>query len=216
MESALSKGGVAMNRKTIKISEKRQITIPQKYYEELGFTNEAECLMRGNEIVLRPVKTVSGGEFAEQILADLIAKGSSNDELLAAFGAADIDSALAARNADNLPAARTGEVAVLPVAQAGEEALERGVFPAARFDVARVRPEQRPDQRHVRQRTKCGHPRRKVAAPESAHEHQHNRKNEQPFVKGICSVASVHEPPQRIAQLLKHVTAPCISYEIIC
>ena len=70
MESALSKGGVAMNRKTIKISEKRQITIPQKYYEKLGFTNEAECLMRGNEIVLRPVKTVSGGEFAEQILAD--------------------------------------------------------------------------------------------------------------------------------------------------
>ena len=44
MESALSKGGVAMNRKTIKISEKRQITIPQKYYEELGFTNEAESL----------------------------------------------------------------------------------------------------------------------------------------------------------------------------
>ena len=43
MESALSKGGVAMNRKTIKISEKRQITIPQKYYEKLGFTNEAEC-----------------------------------------------------------------------------------------------------------------------------------------------------------------------------
>ena len=87
MESALSKGGVAMNRKTIKISEKRQITIPQKYYEKLGFTNEAECLMRGNEIVLRPVKTVSGGEFAEQILADLIAKGLSNDELLAAFKA---------------------------------------------------------------------------------------------------------------------------------
>lgn len=87
MESSLSKGGVAMNRKTIKISEKRQITIPQKYYEELGFTNEAECLMRGNEIVLRPVKTVSGGEFAEQILADLIAKGLSNDELLAAFKA---------------------------------------------------------------------------------------------------------------------------------
>ena len=85
METALSKGGTAMNRKTIKISEKRQITIPQKYYEELGFTSEAECLVRGNEIILRPVKAVSGGEFAEQILADLIAKGLSNDELLAAF-----------------------------------------------------------------------------------------------------------------------------------
>lgn len=87
MEAATSKGGAAMNRKTIKISEKRQITIPQKYYEELGFTNEAECLVRGNEIVLRPVRTVSGGEFAEQILADLIAKGLYNDELLVAFKA---------------------------------------------------------------------------------------------------------------------------------
>ena len=31
--------------------------------------------------------TACGGEFAEQILADLIAKGLSNDELLAAFKA---------------------------------------------------------------------------------------------------------------------------------
>ena len=87
METALGRGGAAMNRKTIKISEKRQITIPQKYYEELGFSNEAECLVRGNEIILRPVKAVSGGEFAEQILADLISKGISGSELLDAFRA---------------------------------------------------------------------------------------------------------------------------------
>ena len=131
------------------------------------------------------------------------------DELLAAFGAADIDAPFSARDTDDLTAARTGEIPVLPVAEPCEKALEGSVFPAARFNVARVDPEHRPDQRHVRQRTECGHPRRKVAAPESAHEHQHNRKNEQPFVKGICSVASVHEPPQRVAKLLKHVTAPC-------
>ena len=44
MESSLSKGGVAMNRKTIKISEKRQITIPQKYYEKLGLNFEIKAL----------------------------------------------------------------------------------------------------------------------------------------------------------------------------
>ena len=79
MGTAAVKGGGAMNRKTIRISEKRQLTIPQKFFEALGFTTEAECILRGNEIVLRPVKEQGGGEFAEQILADLIKQGLSGD-----------------------------------------------------------------------------------------------------------------------------------------
>lgn len=84
METAV-KGGSPMNRKTIRISEKRQLTIPQKFFEALGFSTEAECILRGNEIVLRPVKEQGGGEFAEQILADLIAQGFSSDQLLTEF-----------------------------------------------------------------------------------------------------------------------------------
>ena len=84
METAV-KGGNPMNRKTIRISEKRQLTIPQKFFEALGFSTEAECIMRGNEIVLRPVREQGGGEFAEQILADLIAQGFSGDQLLTEF-----------------------------------------------------------------------------------------------------------------------------------
>jgi hypothetical protein len=41
--------------------------------------------MRGGELIIRPIKTVSGGEFAEQILAELIAEGLSGDELLSKF-----------------------------------------------------------------------------------------------------------------------------------
>lgn len=41
--------------------------------------------MRGNELVIRPVKEQSGGEFAEQILADLISQGYSGNELLEKF-----------------------------------------------------------------------------------------------------------------------------------
>ena len=41
--------------------------------------------MRGNELVIRPAKTNTGGEFAEQILADLIAQGYSGNELLDHF-----------------------------------------------------------------------------------------------------------------------------------
>ena len=77
-----TKGNFNMDRKLISISSKRQITIPQKFFEMLQFTDEAECVVRGNELVIRPARTNSGGEFAEHILAELIAKGFSGDELL--------------------------------------------------------------------------------------------------------------------------------------
>ena len=74
-----------MNRKVLSISSKRQITIPQKFYQALGFGDEAECIVRGDELIIRPIKTAAGGEFAEQILTDLIKKGLSGEELLAEF-----------------------------------------------------------------------------------------------------------------------------------
>lgn len=78
-------GRVPMEIKKVSISPKRQITIPQKFFTILGFGTEAECIMRGNELVLRPVRTNTGGEFAEQILADLIAHGYDGNELLERF-----------------------------------------------------------------------------------------------------------------------------------
>jgi len=79
------RGGTKMNRKVLSISSKRQITIPQKFYQALGFADEAECVLHGDELIIRPVKTVSGGEFAEQILAELIAEGLSGEVLLSRF-----------------------------------------------------------------------------------------------------------------------------------
>ena len=72
-------------KKIVSISSKRQITIPQNFYSALGFTNEAECIIRGNELVIRPARQASGGEFAEMILSDLIAQGLNGEELLARF-----------------------------------------------------------------------------------------------------------------------------------
>ena len=77
--------GSPVQKKKIRISEKRQITIPQKFFESLGFSTEAECILRGNELVLRPIREKSGGEFSEEILADLIAQGFSGEALLSAF-----------------------------------------------------------------------------------------------------------------------------------
>ena len=80
-----TKGKSVMNKKIVSISSKRQITIPLKYFDALGFSEEAECILRGNEIVIRPARVTSGGDFAEQILADLIAKGLNGKELLVEF-----------------------------------------------------------------------------------------------------------------------------------
>lgn len=85
MNTAVTKGAGSMDIKKVSISAKRQITIPQKFFTLLGFDDEAECVVRGNELVIRPVRNNSGGEFAEQVLADLIAEGLNGDELLKKF-----------------------------------------------------------------------------------------------------------------------------------
>ena len=38
-----------MERKLIRISSKRQVTIPQRYFDRLGFGQEAECILHGDE-----------------------------------------------------------------------------------------------------------------------------------------------------------------------
>ena len=83
--SVIERGNTKMNRKILSISSKRQVTIPQKFYQLLGFGDEAECVMRDGELIIRPIKVSSGGEFAEQILAELIREGLSGEELLTEF-----------------------------------------------------------------------------------------------------------------------------------
>lgn len=75
----------SIERKIISVSAKRQVTIPQKYFEALEFSNEAECILQNDNIILRPIREYTGGEFSEQILSDLIAQGLSGQELLIKF-----------------------------------------------------------------------------------------------------------------------------------
>ena len=83
--TVVTKGNWIMDRKIVSISSKRQITIPLKFFEALQFADEAECVVRGNDLVIRPARSNSGGEFAEHILAELIASGLTGDELLKEF-----------------------------------------------------------------------------------------------------------------------------------
>ena len=72
-------------QKRVTISSKRQFTIPQKFYTELGFDKEAVCTMGDGFLVIQPVRKGINGEYAEQILADLIVEGYSGQELLIEF-----------------------------------------------------------------------------------------------------------------------------------
>ena len=83
MRQSATKGKI--ERKVISISLKRQLTIPQKYYNALGFDNEAECVLQEEGLLIRPIRSTGGGEFSEQILSDLIKQGYEGQALLERF-----------------------------------------------------------------------------------------------------------------------------------
>lgn len=73
-----------MEKRRINISSKRQITIPAKYYEALGFDKVIDCIYSNNMLILTPVKEENSA-FAEEILTDLIKQGYSGEKLLEEF-----------------------------------------------------------------------------------------------------------------------------------
>ena len=104
-------GEVKMERKIISVSVKRQLTIPQKYFDALGFSKEAECIMQDDGLLIRPVRIAGGSDFAEQILSDLISQGYEGQELLEKFKeyTKAVRPAVTMLLADNETFARSGE-----------------------------------------------------------------------------------------------------------
>jgi bifunctional DNA-binding transcriptional regulator/antitoxin component of YhaV-PrlF toxin-antitoxin module len=76
---------VAMQKKRINVSSKRQITIPMQFYNELGIGSEVECFIKDGALVIRPVQETAGGTFAVEILDDLVKQGFQGPELVAKF-----------------------------------------------------------------------------------------------------------------------------------
>ena len=78
-------GHIALDKKRIRISSKRQITIPMKFHELLGMSDEVDCHVRNGALIITPIRPEPTGEFAEEILADLVAQGLSGKQLLDKF-----------------------------------------------------------------------------------------------------------------------------------
>lgn len=72
--------------KRARVSQKRQVTIPQKLYEQAGIKDEVEFGIKGNNIIIRPVReNTANDNFSDLILADLIQEGYKDQELLQKF-----------------------------------------------------------------------------------------------------------------------------------
>jgi bifunctional DNA-binding transcriptional regulator/antitoxin component of YhaV-PrlF toxin-antitoxin module len=75
---------MAIERKIINVTGKRQITIPLKFYERLGLGKEVECFLTHDAVVIRPLTMTDDG-FTMEILKDLVSQGYSGDTLLEKF-----------------------------------------------------------------------------------------------------------------------------------
>ena len=73
-----------MDSRVIRVSPKRQITIPLAFWKALDLSNEVECSLVDGAIVIRPLRR-DQDEFSVEILKDLVAQGYSGDELVRQF-----------------------------------------------------------------------------------------------------------------------------------
>ncbi|MCL2383501.1 MAG: AbrB/MazE/SpoVT family DNA-binding domain-containing protein [Oscillospiraceae bacterium] len=74
-----------MKPKIISVSKKRQITLPIEYFKALNISNEVECIIQENCIIIKPVNDNEDTGFSEYILKDLIDEGYEGDKLLSKF-----------------------------------------------------------------------------------------------------------------------------------
>lgn len=71
--------------KRARVSQKRQVTIPRKLFEQVGIKDEVEFSVKGNYIIMRPVHDLGNDYFADFILEDLVQEGYSGEELVKKF-----------------------------------------------------------------------------------------------------------------------------------
>jgi AbrB family looped-hinge helix DNA binding protein len=70
--------------KRIKVSEKRQITIPKKFFDQLNIKDEVDVFVKNGELIVRPASRPDHG-FATEILKDLVSQGYEGHQLIEEF-----------------------------------------------------------------------------------------------------------------------------------
>lgn len=75
------------DRKKVKISKQRQITIPKLFFDALDLQEEVSVEMTEEGLLIKPVVKIPD-DFAEQLLESMISKGLNGQELLDTFNQA--------------------------------------------------------------------------------------------------------------------------------
>jgi AbrB family looped-hinge helix DNA binding protein len=75
---------ISMEVRRIKVSEKRQITIPMKFFRQLHMKDEVDIFVKNGELIIRPAIPADHG-FATEILKDLLSQGYTGGQLLEEF-----------------------------------------------------------------------------------------------------------------------------------
>lgn len=73
--------------KIVRVTSKRQFTIPKAYFDKLRLGDTVKCYLEGERLVLEPVREDPFWDFTTDILRSLIAEGYQGETLLAEFEA---------------------------------------------------------------------------------------------------------------------------------
>lgn len=71
--------------KVVRVTSKRQFTIPKIYFDKLRLGETVKCYLEGERLVLEPVRQDPFWDFSTDILRTLIAEGYQGKALLAEF-----------------------------------------------------------------------------------------------------------------------------------
>ena len=73
------------DQKVVKVSSKRQFTIPKKYFDALRIGTKVICYPEGNKLVIEPTGEDDFWDFSTEILTELVQENYSGEELLLEF-----------------------------------------------------------------------------------------------------------------------------------
>jgi bifunctional DNA-binding transcriptional regulator/antitoxin component of YhaV-PrlF toxin-antitoxin module len=73
--------------KIVRLTSKRQFTIPKVYFDQLRLGDKAKCYLEGDRLVIEPIREDIFWDFSTDILRSLVAEGYQGEDLIAAFEA---------------------------------------------------------------------------------------------------------------------------------
>lgn len=73
------------HKEVVKVSPEGSVTVPKSLCEQIGLVTRAECIIRNNEIIIRPCKDHTGDSVEGYLIRELMSKGFSYDALEAEY-----------------------------------------------------------------------------------------------------------------------------------